>query len=455
MSQGPPPKLFREEAQIGAIECPACGAPITLKGFGSAQQVACAFCGTVCKPEDDGSLDILQRAERQRRESILPLHKRGQLPKTITGVHAEPDRESESGNVTWEIIGLSWREVVSEGVTYPWQEFLLFNPYEGYRWLIYSMSDSLWSYGGALPGAAKILPGMQPIAEYAGEHYKHFTSAVARTTYVEGEFPWQVMAGDTAQANDYVCPPKMISIEVQATDDGGSDVNFTEMTEIDADLVWRAFAMSGAPPAPQGVHPAEVNPHKTKFYMVAAAVMMIAWIVVLVGYIGGREDAVVFSGKLAPGEVMNHEVEFGTEGELSSLRFQLTGEGMGNSWAYAEVLLVDIDSEEALSVGLEVDAWSGVDQGESWSEGTNPKTVTTGGIEGGKYLLQISASADTSGDPADSLNLTITRDVPLWRYIFVPFFIIIAFPIINFVRRMAFETQRWSNSDHAETSWEP
>ena len=36
-----PTKLFREEAQTGAIECPACGAPITLRGFGGVQEVAC------------------------------------------------------------------------------------------------------------------------------------------------------------------------------------------------------------------------------------------------------------------------------------------------------------------------------------------------------------------------------------------------------------------------------
>lgn len=441
MNQPSPTKLFREEAQTGAIECPACGAPITLRGFGGAQQIACAYCGTVCAPEDNGNLDILQRAERQRRQSVLPLHHRGQLP-----IGPEPDAPVD----TWEIIGITWREAVSDGMTYPWQEFLLFNPYRGYRWLIYSMVDGQWSYGGALPGAAKIVHGMHPKVEYADETYKHFTSSVARTTYVEGEFPWQVLAGDSAQANDYVCPPKLISIEVSATDHG-SDVNFTQMTPIDPEVVWKAFDMQGAPPAANGVHPAAVNPHVTKFYWLAGAVLFIAWAVALVLYAGGRADEQVFSGDVLPGQVLTEEIEFGDPGEAANLEFELTAYGMDNSWAYAEVLLIDVDDEQALSVGLEVDAWSGVSEGEAWSEGTNPKRVTTGGVEGGKYLLQVTAQADNKGDVADNLKLTITRDVPLLRYMFLPLLVILVFPLVNLVRRLTFETKRWANSDHASS----
>ena len=55
-----PRKLFREEAKTGAVQCTACGAPITLRGFAGIEQVTCAFCGTAHQPEPEGALTIIQ-----------------------------------------------------------------------------------------------------------------------------------------------------------------------------------------------------------------------------------------------------------------------------------------------------------------------------------------------------------------------------------------------------------
>ena len=437
-AQQAPTKLFREEAKTGAIQCPGCGAPITLHGFGGMEQIACAYCGTLSTPESDGNLEILQRAERQRRRSILGLHERGQL----------------DGH-EWEILGIVWREVNADGVNYPWQEFLLFNPYQGYRWLIYQMSDGCWGIGGPLDGAPEVTPGSQPQAKWGGETYKHFTTGNARVTYVEGEFPWQVRAGDMAQANDYVCPPNMLSIEVQQGEDG-ADVNFTQMQSIEPGEVWAAFKKTTSPPVKTGVHPAEVNPYASKFFLAAGALFFFAWIVGLIAYTSSRDGDVVLTETITPGQTLIQDIEFGERGERETLEFELTAVGMNNAWAFAEVMLVDSETEEAFALGLEVDAYSGVDQGESWSEGTNPRSSTLGAIEGGKYTLQVATQAETKTGPGinlpDGLRLKITHDVPLGRYIFLPFLIIIIFPALNLGRKLAFEAKRWANSDHASSA---
>jgi hypothetical protein len=441
MNLASPTKLFREEAKTGAIDCPACDAPITLHGFGGVEQIACAYCGTICKPhgnpKSDGAsnLDIVLRAERQRQRSMLTLYERGEI----------------DGH-TWEIIGIVWRQVVADGSVFPWQEFLLFNPYEGYRWLIYQMHDGVWSVGGPLPGAVEVQPGMQPLAKWAGETYKHFSTGSARVTYVEGEFPWRVMVGDVAQAHDYVCPPKMISVEVEQTE-FGADVNFTQMRPISAGEVWAAFKRQGEPPASYGIHPAALNPFAGRFYLLAGLVLGLVWLTAVILYTGGRDNEVVFNTMLTPQQpVVTQEIEIGDDGEHQTIELELTATGMNNSWAYTEVMLVDVLTEEAIGVGLEVDAYSGVDDGESWSEGTNPHHVIVGDVRGGKYILQAQAQIDPSGVPAKNLKLTIKRDVPVLRYVFIPLLFIAAFPLINLGRRMAFEGKRWSTSDHAPTS---
>lgn len=429
----PPPKLFREEAKTGAVQCPACGAPITLRGFGGIEQVTCSYCGTTLEPEPDGALEIIQQAARQRRPSMLPLYARGEFE-----------------GATWEIIGITWREVVAEGMTFPWQEFLLFNPYLGYRWLIYSMSDGVWSIGGPLPGAAKLEPGMWPKVHWAGEAYKHYTGGAARTTYVEGEFPWQVLVGDVAQTNDYVCPPKQISIEVQQTQ-RGTDVNFTLMQPLPAREVWAAFKLPGEPPPETGIHPAAPNPvaANTRFFVLSAALLFVLWVIATIAYSSSRDNAQVWSGTIRPGEVISQEITIGEPGKSTTLDVELRAAGMNNSWAYADVLLINPKTEEALALGVDVEWYSGVEGGESWSEGHNPNSQKIGGVEGGTYLLQINPQFDPGGDPADSITLTIKRDVPLTRYVFLPLLVILAFPLVHFIRRAAFEKRRWANSDHA------
>ena len=37
--------------------------------------------------------------------------------------------------VPWELIGFQTRGVTADGETFEWEEYLLFNPYKGYRYL--------------------------------------------------------------------------------------------------------------------------------------------------------------------------------------------------------------------------------------------------------------------------------------------------------------------------------
>jgi hypothetical protein len=434
-----PRKLFREDASTSSIKCHSCGGPITLKGFGNVQRVNCPYCGSTMEPQPNGALTLLQQAQRQRRQSLLPLHARGTIDKTL-----------------WEIIGIVWREARVDGIAYPWQEFLCFNPYKGFRWLVYQMTDGHWMFGGSLDGApqAKGGFGSHRSVSYKGKDYRHFQSSPAYVTYVEGEFTWQVQVGDSAMANDYVAPPFGVSIEQSESDDG-AELNFTQMRHIDGKEVWKAFGVQGSPPAKSGVGMLAPNPHKprNKWYGLAFVVLFLAWLGTIVVYTSGREKNVVYQERDLPINVpITKEVEFGEPGKTGTLEFSFSGAPLSNGWAYASVLLVNTEKEEGLNFGAEIDNWNGVADGESYNEGTNPRTVTIGGIEGGKYLLQIDAQVDPKAKtPPATMNVKLTEDVVLWRYILIPFLIIMFGPFFHFGLNAAFEGRRWKNSDHANT----
>ncbi len=438
--QTAPRKLYRDEATTGSVKCLACGGPITLKGFGGVEQVSCPYCGSTLAPEESGSLELLQRVQRQRRASALPLHARGQLE-----------------GAPWEILGIVWRECQVDGVTYPWQEFLLFNPFRGYRWLVYSMSDGHWSVGGPLDGAPRVAGGTfsHRTVEFDQETYKHFQSVSAHVTYVEGEFPWQIKAGDQATAHEYVRPPHSISVEESRTV-AGSDVAFTSLRYITPKEVWAAFGQKGSPPSARGVGSIQPNPHvkTSRTLWLSCAGFLAVWIVLTVLYIGSRDSTVVVSEHAVPLESYRQEIEIGEPGKVTTVDFTFTASPLSNSWAFADVMLVSLDREEAVGLSVEVDEWHGVSGGESWREGDPRKTVTVSNVQGGRYVLQVvpqTQPARRASGPAPGMTMSfaLESDVVLGRYVALPFILIILFPFLNEIRRLAFDGRRWSNSDYA------
>ncbi|MBK8717268.1 MAG: DUF4178 domain-containing protein [Deltaproteobacteria bacterium] len=229
MTAGGPTPIFREEAKAETVKCPSCGGPIQRTGFGAITTIACSYCGAELTPESSGALSVLRHVRRQQRASVLPLHLRGRF-----------DGE------TFEVIGIVWREVTADGKVYPWQEFLLFNPYVGYRYLLHFIYDGHWALGRPLDGAPAVTPGARPTAEFRRQRYRHFQRSNVRTTYVEGEFPWQIAVGDQVIADDFVAPPLGLSIE-RSNDQDRVDLQFTQMEHLDGAAIYRAFGLAGTP----------------------------------------------------------------------------------------------------------------------------------------------------------------------------------------------------------------
>ena len=432
MAEGPK-KLFREEAEPGSVECLSCGGPITLHGYGQIEQVSCPYCGSTLSPDQSGSLEILQRAQRQRRPSVLQLHQRGKV-----------------GDEEYEIIGIAWRQVTADGIAYPWQEFMLFNPYLGYRWLIYSMTDGSWMFGEALDGAPEKVGLAHKGLRFKKDRFKHFSTGRAEVIYVEGEFPWQIEVGDIAIAEDYIKPPFGLSVE-HSTSEGGSEVNFTQMRHIDAKEVWASFGASKEPPAQSGVGLLTPNPNKARsgWFWKAWLALMAVWVVATVIYVGARENHAVVAERAIPiTDSVVKSVELLEEGKKGTVEFEFYAPGLSNAWAYADVLLVKEGSEDAYNFGVEVDEWHGSD----YNEGSNPRSVVLGDVEGGKYTLQVTPQVDPNhlaSNPTANYDISLRQDVPLFRYVFFAFFVILIFPLFNTILGGIYESRRWANSDYA------
>ena len=200
-----------------SLSCPNCGSPVGIRASGVSVSAACPACGAVL---DVASPDVRLIAEAQARTETpaIPIGARGTL-----------------GGTEWEVVGYQRRS--SEAGSWPWEEYLLFNPYRGFRFL--GQDHGHWTLYGML---RRDVP--DPAADGGdGRRYRLAETVVARTDYVLGEFYWRVRVGDTVSVREFAHPPFVLT-EERAAD----EVTWSRGRYVEPVVVRAAFKLDAVPP---------------------------------------------------------------------------------------------------------------------------------------------------------------------------------------------------------------
>ena len=288
-----------------------------------------------------------------------------------------------------------------------------------------------------------------PTVTLDGRVYQHFQTSVPVTTSVLGEFPWVAKIGDSARMRDFIAPPYLLSQEVTATESVWSAGEYLEPEE-----VWAAFAMPGAPPAKVGVAAAQPNPWSGelpaiwKSFWLAAAVC----IGVYAFFAATASGRTVYEGSfaVAAADVERSRVGevFEVSGRTSNLEL-LIDTNLEQQWAYVSMALIDADTDRALDFGRELSYYSGVDDGEAWSEGSRYETFYVPSVPAGRYYLRVEPETDA---PQLNFRVAVKRDVPLKRLPLIALGLLLLPAVWAGMRHSAFENTRWMESDHPRTS---
>lgn len=419
----PPPK-----PQARALNCPSCGAAITLRALGHAETVVCDSCHSILDAKDP-NLQVLQKFQAITGvvPPLIPLGTRGKLRGT-----------------DYEVIGFQRRGINVEGINYYWHEYVLFNPYKGIRYL--SEYNGHWND----ISVCKELPLVRfASATYLGEVYKHFQSADASTNYVLGEFPWQVRVGEQAQVTEYIKPPRVLASEKTA-----NEVTWSLGEYMYGADIWKAFHLPGSPPEAIGVYenqpaPTNVNVKAIWETFLALAILLA---VVMVGFnVAGHQGPVFestyrFNAGLPKGEISFVTDVFELEGRTSNVQVTTTA-NVSNAWIYLNYALINQDTGQAWDFGREVSYYSGYDSDGSWSEGSRKDTVVVPSVPAGHYYLRIEPESDANHPPI-TYTVEVRRGVTV-AGIFGIALVALLIPAIAVTwRSMNFERARWAESDH-------
>ena len=408
-----------------SLSCPNCGAPVELRGFAHTLNAVCPNCLSVLDVSTP-EFKILQTFQSSERvQPKIPLGTRG----TFNGT-------------SWEAIGFQQRSVQSGDDFFSWDEYLLFNPYKGFRYLTEYLGH--WNVVRVL---SRLPEGSSARGRFAakmdGRTFVAFDSMTAATSYVIGEFPWQVRRGDTAVCRDFISPPYMLSSE---TTDGEETWSMGEYWP--GAKIWQAFRLPGSAPSVEGVFANQPSPYggsvgsawRTWLWLnVALFALFLAFVFTKTNREVFRQDYVYTGGKSSEAAFVtptfeltggNKNVEVGTHADID------------NDWIYLNFALINDQTGQTFDFAREVSYYHDSDG----TEGSRNNSVVIPSVPGGRYYLRIEPEMSPASHSA-RYEIFVRRDVPIFSFFWITGLLLLIPPIVMTYRRSKFEAARWRESD--------
>lgn len=360
-----------EAKGVRTLSCPACGGTLEVRAAGWSVNLACRYCGSildVSRPE----VQIIERHKRAAGKFALQPGTRGTL------------FENE-----WEVVGAMNRR----GPTDRWREYLLFNPYVGYRWLVEWEGE--WQFGTPLLDRPE---AKGDSVVWRGQRFRQEDDdSEAVTGTLVGEFYWRAAKGDSVRATSYVTRDFTLSRE-----EADGEVNWTQLVALSQGHVETAFGI--VPPrrsreSRSALHAGGKTTRKADdlgricLLVLASAFLALLAMIVIAGPV---ERA---SGRVsAPFGATREGQKVGTISVRRAWQFvtvTASGEDFDNRWIELDYRLVDRATGQSIDgYGLS-EHYSGRDSDGTWTEGSRRASTLFGQVPRGTYDLYVDAAAHT------------------------------------------------------------
>lgn len=424
---------------LSAARCTQCNGPLELKAPDATKRVACPYCGALLSVEG-GRLAFLQLLERPPVSPAIPLG--------ATATLADPTEAPLAAGSTppvWTCLAFLVRSCDVEGTRYPWSEYLVWNRQRGFRWLIESTGHWTWLRPIA---AGEVALGPQS-AVYQGRHFRQYQTVYVTTDHVMGECYWTVSVGELARAVELIAPPSSLNI-----DETPSEATVTLGVLIDPEVLTKAFKLDPPLPSPVGIVSASVNPFtartKELWGWTGLWAAMLLVVIIALAAMGSSQRFVKADFSVPPGaapgspESQSFSEPFVVPRDVP-LEVTVSAPTLENNWLGVSLDLVNQTTGEVVSVYAEPSAYSGVADGERWSEGGVTSSKETETVDKGEYVLRVTPTFEVGR--ATPFTVEVQADEGPDALFPVAFLLLMLVPpLFNWARSSAFETRRWNEA---------
>ena len=208
-----------QESRGRQFDCPHCGAPVTVT-LSESKSITCGSCHTLIDVSKGIGGELRHALQDEPVQPLVPMGAQGLLQ-----------------GVTWQVVGFQHRVGQEPGdeEQFGWEEYLLYNRKRGFTFLV-DATDG-WSVVKPTTGAPTTTES-GTTASYLGQTYRLKDSYNAETTYVAGEFYWQVERGQRSFNRDYQAGNNLLSNEKTQ-----NELTWSAGTKVDSTVVAKAFGL--------------------------------------------------------------------------------------------------------------------------------------------------------------------------------------------------------------------
>ncbi len=377
-----------------AVTCPSCGGTVQVRAAGFSVTLVCEYCGSVLDVANP-DVALIEKHNRAAAQLAMPLGSRGAV----------------LGN-EYQVVGWMRRSIDGEG----WDEYLLFNPYVGYRWLV--EEDGEWSFGTMLLS----LPDMSsfPTVRVGAATFRNEDQGyTAVVDSVVGEFYWRVKIGDAVDLMNFEGDVATLSRESVA-----DEVNWTVSKPLRRDQVqgFDGTAFDPSSPAPPAAFMADAVEHETSpgdslwsILKIGGATLAFLILITVIASFGGMKPQSFQYNVMRDGGAQS--ATFGPlvfSGGRQKVEINTESTDFDNAWIDLDISLVERTTQATIEAASVVEKYSGTDSDGAWSEGSRRNATKIASVPSGTYDLVIEASAKSWPAPMGLENMvpmTLTTSV--------------------------------------------
>jgi hypothetical protein len=427
-----------ESAQL---DCPECHTAITYYDVEGSEYYACPNCHAYFKYSGEETPKVFGNYKAVQHEAPL-------IPLGTLGI---------INGAAYRVVGFTERcEYRAE--QYRWTEYQLFQP-ETKQYIQLSQYRGHWMI---------TQPQTEPI-EHTKLHgrfvhrpegdYRLYNRYQARVLWAVGEFDWDIEGDDRLKLAEYILPPHML-VQERSPD---NKVNWYRAVHIEPGTVAEAFGLpASSMPAQDGVGAVQPDPVKASWPALSLLTTLAFGVLLLlqIWQHVRHPDSVVLSADLQVNADTTAKSAPGTGRVIVSPAFTLDHQAalqvdltttLNNQWLELPVSLVNEQTGQGFEFTKNIEFYNGVEDGESWSEGSREADAVLSRVPAGRYHLNFYPMTD-AGTTGPGIVVRVMADPPLWGNFFLIFFLLLIYPTWQYMRRANHESNRWSQSDFAPTS---
>jgi hypothetical protein len=257
------------------LQCPNCGGDVPKLHEGRSERLGCPYCGAF---SDIPAQKVLAQQERILQSPDIPIGTVG----TLSGA-------------AFTCLAFLRRSILIDDSRYFWEEYLLFSPTVGYRWLIKD-PESGWSQADFVSPADIDKDGKRQSLRYANRLYRLRSTGQARVDFVLGEVYWKCSIGEVVSSADYAAGSSTISREAD-----NEEVNYSHSNSLSWEKIAAAFGLPVKGAGGIGVPARSASTSSVSGCVTALVIVVLVILVVIVlsqalGSLGSGSGGPIFIG---------------------------------------------------------------------------------------------------------------------------------------------------------------